>query len=240
MNVTYKCNGGNAFISADGVQKMMASYEDVEELLIYENLKELIRYFYHRDKKELVYLAGRKDSLEKASIATGAYAVGSSIVASLISSSGILDNELTSGFSLGVLSCGALSILLNKYVFSRNKARLGLEECILYEEKKYDELNEKIEHIKKNSPVIKETLDEQLVDDRDAKKRLENVLNFVFYLGGNKDKVFKMYQEMTLHRFLREKMKITDLKTICEIESYVFYTFEDEIKKGNTYVKKGN
>ena len=34
MNVTYKCNKGNAFICADGVQKMMASYEDVEELLI--------------------------------------------------------------------------------------------------------------------------------------------------------------------------------------------------------------
>ena len=33
MNVTYKCNNGNAFISADGVNRMMASYEDANEAL---------------------------------------------------------------------------------------------------------------------------------------------------------------------------------------------------------------
>ena len=82
--------------------------------------------------------------------------------------------------------------------------------------------------------------EEVIIDDRDAKKRVQDVLNFVFYLGGNKDKVYEMYRNMTLYRYLREKMKITDLKTISEIESYVFYTFEDEIKKDNSYVKKGN
>lgn len=240
MNVTYKCDKGNAFISADGVNRMMASYEDVEELLINENLIEMLKYFLHRDKRELFYLDGKKHTLDKASVATGAYAVTSSIVVPFLSSCDVLSSEFAAGFSIGVLSTGAAVCILNKYVLPHNKAREGLRECINYEEQKISELNGKIGEIKNNSPVIKETVEEQLIDDREAKKRVQDVLNFVFYLGGNRSKVFKMYQEMTLYRFLREKMKITDLKTICEIESYVFYSFEDEMKKGNSYVKKGN
>lgn len=240
MNVTYKCNNGNAFISADGVNRMMASYEDVEELLINENLVEMLKYFHHRDKMELFYLDGKKHTLDKAAFATGAYAVTSSIVAPFLSSCDIVSNEFAAGFSIGVLSTGAAVCILNKYILPHNKAREGLRECIYYEEEKINELKARIEEIKSNSQVDKSTKEEVVIDDREAKKRVQDILNFIFYLGGNKDKVFKMYQEMTLHRFLREKMKITDLKTICEIESYVFYTFEDEIKKGNTYVKKGN
>ena len=240
MNVTYKCNNGNAFISADGVNRMMASYEDLENLLICENLIEMLSYFYHRDKRELFYLDGKKHTLDKAAFAPGAYAVTSSIVVPLLSSCNVVSGEFAAGFSLGVLSTGAAVCVLNKYVLPHNKAREGLRECINYEEQKINELKGRISDIKNNSSVDKSTKEEVIIDDREEKKRIQDILAFIFYLGGNKDKVCKMYNDMTLQRYLKEKMKITDLKTICEIESYVFYTFEDEIKKGNSYVKKGN
>lgn len=240
MNVTYKCNNGSAFISADGVNRMMASYEDVEELLINENLIEMLKYFHHRDKRELFYLDGKKHTLDKAAFATGAYAVTSSIVVPFLSSCDVVSNEFAAGFSIGVLSTGAAVCILNKYILPHNKAREGLRECINYEEQKIHELKGKIEDIKSNSQIDKSTREEVVIDDREAKKRIQDILNFIFYLGGNRKKVLKMYQEMSLFKFLKEKMEITDLGAISEIESYVYYYFEEELEKGNSYVKKGN
>ena len=239
MNVIYKCNNGNAFISADGVNRMMASYEDVEQLLIYENLIEMLDYFYHRDKRELFYLDGKKHTLDKAQVVTGATAVASSIVAPMLTSE-IIGNEFAAGLSLGILSTGAVVCLLNEIVLPHNKAREGIRECINYEKQKIEELNCKIECIKKTSKVDKSIKEDTLIDDRDEKKRIQDVLNFIFYLGANKNKVYRMYRDMTLYRYLREKLQITDLRTLSEIETYVYCTFEDKIEKGNSYVKKGN
>lgn len=238
MNVTYKCNKGNAFISADGVQKMMASYEDVEELLICENLIELLEYFHHRDKKDLIRLNSKKDTLDKASIATGAYAVTSSLIAPLLSSCEMISPSVASGFSLGVLSTGAVVCLLNKYVLPHNKARRGIRACLYYQEYKIDELSSRIDEIRKKSLVNKEDVEETLIDDREDKKRIQDILNFVFYMGGNMEKVYEMYSDITLQRFVREKMGIKDLKTINEIEKYVYYIFEDRIKKDKAYTLK--
>ena len=238
MNVTYKCNKGNAFICADGVQKMMASYEDVEELLICENLIELLKYFHHRDKKELIRLNSKKDTLDKAAVATGAYAVTSSIVVPLLSSCDVVSSGFAAGFSLGVLSTGAAVCVLNKYVLPHNKVRRGIRACLRYQEYKIDELNDRIDEIRKNSSVIEGDVSETLIDDREDKKRIQDVLNFVYYMGGNKEKVYEMYLDITLQKFLREKMKITDLKTINEIEKYVYFVFIDRIQKDKTYTLK--
>ena len=167
MNVTYKCNNGNAFISADGVNRMMASYEDVEELLINENLIEMLKYFLHRDKRELFYLDGKKHTLDKASFATGAYAVTSSIIAPFLSSCDVISNEFAAGFSIGVLSTGAAICILNEYVLPHNKAREGLRECINYEEQKIHELKGKIEEIKSNSFVDKSTKEDRYTSLRE-------------------------------------------------------------------------
>ena len=235
MNVTYKCSKGNAFICADGVSRMMASYKDVEELLICENLIELLSYYRSRDVKELNSLTSKKRSLDRSSLITGAYAVSASLVPPLLSVCNILSPELAGGLSVGVLSTGAVICTLNKHVLPHNNLRKGLSECVNYEEQKIDELKVKIEEIRKNSPVFKEEMSEQLVDDREAKKRLIDVLNFVFYMGINKDKVYSMFNDITLQKFLREKMKITDIKTIIEIEKYVYYAINNKKEKDMSY-----
>ena len=101
----------------------------------------------------------------------------------------------------------------------------------------YSLKEEKEDLIKIGKPVFKESDKINLIDDRSEKKRIDDVLNFLFYMGNHKQKVARMVRHYKLQSFLK-KCGVNDIKTIIEIEGYVNSLYMDVLQEDYSYSKK--
>ena len=127
------------------------------------------------------------------------------------------------------------SIIVGKFVGSKHYERMGLMECLNFQEDKIRRLESKIAKCYKKGKVVETPETMFYVDDRVEKDRLYKVLYGIFYIGCHRTKVRNIVKKLQLHSFLSEKVNISDVDSLIEIENYVYREFSDEFEKASGY-----
>lgn len=237
MNILYKNQGDKLLVKADGGEKIIPNTDKALEILKIENVIEMLNYYLKRDEDNL---SQSYEDLWEFDKKNCIFRVGCSIAAvsaGLLYVNGV-ESEIFGGVAVAALAGCAFSAICSDYRLENDKWVNGISKCVDYENYKLDSLKkEKEELIKVGKPVFKITDKACLIDDRAEKKRIDTVLNFIFYMGNHKNKILRLVKDYKLQSFLR-KQGIKDIDTIIEIESYVNSLYMDVLHEDYSYLKK--
>ena len=237
MNVLYKNQGDKLLVKADGGERVIPNTDTALEILKIENIIELLSYYLKRDQENL---NESYESLWNFDKKNCIFRVGCSVAAvtcGLLYVNGF-QSDTTGGLTAAAIAGDVISVIVSEYRLENDKWVNGISKCVDYEVYKINSLKEEKEDlIKIGKPVFKESDKINLIDDRIEKKRIDDVLNFLFYMGNHKRKVLKLVKEYKLHSFLREH-GVNDIKTIIEIEGYVNSLYMDVLQEDYSYSKK--
>lgn len=237
MNILYKNQGDKLFVKADGGEKIVPNTDTALEILKIENVIEMLSYYLKQDEYNLSQSYQDLWDFEKKSYN---FRVGCSIAAvssALFCVNGV-QSELMGGVAVAAVAGSAISVICSDYKLENDKWINGISKCVDYENYKLGSLKEeKEELIKIGKPVFKLSDQTCLIDDRAEKKRIDTVLNFMFYMGNHKRKVLKMVKDYKLQSFLKER-GVKDIDTIIEIEGYVNSLYIDVLQEDYSYTKK--
>ena len=237
MNILYKNQGDKLLVKADGGEKIVPNTDKALEILKIENVIEMLNYYLKRDEENL---SQSYEDLWEFDKENCIFRVGCSIAAvsaGLLYVNGV-ESEIFGGVAVAALAGCTFSAICSDYRLKNDKLVNGISECVDYEEYKINSLKEEKEDlIKIGKPVFKESDKINLIDDRSEKKRIDDVLNFLFYMGNHKQKVARMVRHYKLQSFLK-KCGVNDIKTIIEIEGYVNSLYMDVLQEDYSYSKK--
>ena len=238
MNVQCVMHGNKIIVKADREVRILPNYDNIMDILVQENVLELLKFYYRRDSERYDELQEVKNVTTSTGIKFGTGCVAVAAASALLGVSGSIPGAYAITVGTGAMaSIGAYSLLGMVFANKKNECD-GLRECLKFQEEKMAKLEKQIVDSYANGVVIEKNEDTIYVDDRAEKDRLNKILSFVFYMGCHRAKVASIVKDLNLHSFLREKFGISDIKSICEIEYYVYREFSDEFEQASGYKLK--
>lgn len=237
MNILYKNQGDKLFVKSDDGEKIVPNTDTALEILKIENIIEMLSYYLKQDEYNLSQSYQDLWEFEKKSYNFRAGCSIAAVSSALFCVNGV-HSELMGGVAVATVAANVISTICSDYKFEKDKWINGISKCVDYENYKLSSLKEqKEELIKIGKPVFKLSHGTNLVDDRSEKKRIDAVLNFLFYMGNHKRKVLRMVKDYKLQSFLKER-GVKDIDTIIEIEGYVNSLYMDILQEDYSYTKK--
>lgn len=237
MNVQCEYQGKETVVRTDEGYKTIPNYDNILEILVNENVLGLLKFYYERDSIRYKELRDKKDAMDDAGFKMGIGCLSVAGVSCLLGVTDVLPDAVAQTVSVGAVTTSATYEIVRRFVSLENKERLGLRECLKYQEDRIDRLETKITKSYAKGKVV-EKIGFDDVDDKKGKNNLNSVLNFIFYMGCHREKIRRLVKKTRLHSFLREEFGINDIDCIIEIENYVYKEFSSEFEKASGYTIK--
>lgn len=238
MNVQCLTRNNKVIVRADGGARILPNYDNIADILKYENVLELLKFYYQRDSERYEALCDIKDSVDSVGTLFNVGCITAAGVSFVLGATDVMPDAYAITLGSGVVAAAATYGVLGKFVDSRYYERMGLMECLNFQEEKIERMESKIAKAYKKGKVVETPETMFYVDDRAEKARLNKMLNFIFYMGCYRNKVRNIVKKLQLHRFLNDKFNISDVDSLIEIENYVYREFSDEFEKAIGYTIK--
>lgn len=235
MNVQCVAHNNKVIVRADSGVRIMPNYDNILDILKYENVLELLRYYNQRDNERFDELGELKSSIDGVGTLFNVGCLTAAGVSFVLGTTDVIPDAYAITLGSGTVAAAATYSVLGKFVGSKHYERMGLMECLNFQEDKIRRLENKIAKCYKKGKVVETPETMFYVDDRIEKDRLNKVLNFIFYMGCHRTKVRNIVKKLQLHSFLSEKFNISDVDSLIEIENYVYREFSDEFEKASGY-----
>ena len=237
MNVQCKHQGKSVLVRTDDGDRSLPNFENIMDVLKDENLLELLNFYYERDLARYNELVEYRELVRSTGVKLALGVTSATVFSFLLSGTDIMSEDMAKSIGIGALITTASYAFLGK-ISQNQKELLGLRECLKYQEERMSRLNTKLMSAYLSGKIVDSDESVELVDDRVAKDNLNKVLEFIFYMGCNRNKVRNLVKKLRLHSFVRKEFKINDLDSLIEIENYVYRTFSSEFNKATGYVIK--
>lgn len=237
MNVQCIMHGNKIIVKADHEVRILPNYDNIMDILVQENVLELLKFYYRRDSERYDELQEVKKVATSTGIKFGTGCLAVAAASALLGATGSIPEAYAITVGSGATaSIGVYTLLGRVFVTKKNECN-GLRECLKFQEEKMARLENKIADSYSKGVVVQKN-EECMVDDRVEKERLNKMLAFIFYMGCHRAKVANIVKNLKLHSFLSEQFAIRDIKSICEIENYVYREFSDEFEQASGYTLK--
>lgn len=238
MNVQCVAHNNKVIVRADSGVRILTNYDNITDILKYENVLELLKFYYQRDSERYEELCDIKDSIDGVGTLFNVGCITTAGVSFVLGTTDVMPDA----YAITLGSCAVVAAatygVLGKFAGSRYHERMGLKECLNFQEEKIERLQSKISKAYNEGKVVETPETMFYIDDRAEKDRLNKVLNFIFYMGCHRNKVRNIVKKLQLHSFLNEKFNISDVDSLIEIENYVYREFSDEFEKASGYTIK--
>lgn len=235
MNVQCVAHNNKVIVRADSGVRILPNYDNITDILKYENVLELLKFYYQRDSERYEELCDIKDSIDGVGTLFNVGCITAAGVSYVLGATDVMPEAYAITLGSGSVAAAAAYGVLGKFAGSRYHERMGLMECLNFQEEEIERMESKIAKAYKKGKVVETPETMFYVDDRAEKARLNKMLNFIFYMGCNRNKVRNIVKKLQLHSFLNYKFNISDVDSLIEIENYVYIEFSDEFEKASGY-----
>lgn len=238
MNVQCVVHNNKVIVRADSGERILPNYDNITDILKYENVLELLKFYYKRDSERYEELCDKEDSVDGVGTLFNVGCITAAGVSIALGATVVMPDIYAITLGSGMVAAAITYGVLGSFAGSRYHECMGLIECLSFQEVEIERMESKIAKAYKKGKVVETPETMFYVDDKDEKARLIKMLNFIFYMGSHRNKVRNIVKKLQLHSFLNEKFNISDVDSLIEIENYVYREFSDEFEKAIGYTKK--
>ena len=140
MNVQCVAHNNKVIVRADSGVRIMPNYDNILDILKYENVLELLRYYNQRDNERFDELSELKSSIDGVGTLFNVGCLTAAGVSFVLGTTDVMPDAYAITLGSGAVVAAATYSVLGKFVGSKHYERMGLMECLNFQEDKITRL----------------------------------------------------------------------------------------------------